>query len=153
MYHIRNGQNVRWTNTECACGTRLGNSVTCPAVDRSQFRSNGHQRIHIGYLQDAERMRTGKPTRTGQTAYQRTSNVHPPDIFIQWRPFEVLDMYKNCQRIGPDKTDITWHVTHSRHEERTRHACKRTENFTVRYASDSAIRWGVTVTLYTEPKV
>ena len=36
-----------------------GNSVTCHAVDRLQLRLNGHQRIHIGYLQDATRMRTG----------------------------------------------------------------------------------------------
>ena len=83
----------------------------------SYLRSNGHQRIHTGYLQDAER------TRTGQTAYQRTSNVHPPDIFIRWRPFEVLNMFKTCKRIRPDKTDITWHGTH---EERTRNACERT---------------------------
>ena len=60
MYRIRNGQNVRWTITECACGTRPGNVVTCPVVDRSQLRSNGHQRIHRGYLQDVERMRTGQ---------------------------------------------------------------------------------------------
>ena len=98
------------------CGTPPGNSVltvTCPVVDgpfatkilscpvSSCLRSNGHKRIHTGYLQDAQR------TRTGQTAYQRTSNVHPPDIFIRWRPFEVLNMFKTCQRIRPDKTDIT----------------------------------------------
>ena len=85
-------------------GTRPGSSVltvTCPVVDRSQLRSNGHKRMHTGYLQDAER------TRTGQTAYQRTSNVHPPDIFIRWRPYEVLNMSKTCQRIRLDKTDIT----------------------------------------------
>ena len=123
---------VRYLNVLCVphqglvrltCGTCPGNSVltvTCPVVDRSQVRSNGHQRIHTGYLQDAER------TRTGQTAYKRTSNVHPPDIFIRWRPFEVLNMFKTCQRIRPDKTDITWHGTHSPHEERTRNACERT---------------------------
>ena len=60
---IRNGQNVRRTNTECAHGTRWGNSFTCPAVDRSQLRSNRHQQIHKGYLQDAERMRTGQTAR------------------------------------------------------------------------------------------
>ena len=43
--------------TECACGTRPGNSVTCP------HNSNGHQRIHTGYLQDAERMKTGQTAR------------------------------------------------------------------------------------------
>ena len=42
-----------------------------------------------------------------QTAYQRISNVHVPYIFIWWRPFEVLNMSKTCQWIGPDKTDIT----------------------------------------------
>ena len=83
--------------TECACGTRPGTQITCPVVDHSHLRSNGH----TGYLQDAER------TKTRQTAYQRTSNVHPTDIFIRWCPFKVLNMSKNCQRIGPDKTDIT----------------------------------------------
>ena len=123
---------IRYLNVLCVpcqelvrlnCGTRPGNSVltvTCPVVDRSQVRSNGHQWINTGYLQDAER------TRTGQTAYQRTSNVRPPGIFIRWRPFEVLNMFKTCQRIRPDKTDITWHGTHSPHEERTRNACERT---------------------------
>ena len=55
-----------------ACGTRPGNSfstVKCPVVDRSQLRSNGHKRMHTVYLQNAER------TRTGQTAYQRTSET------------------------------------------------------------------------------
>ena len=42
-------------------------------------------------------------TRTGQTAYQRTSYVHPPYIFTKWHPFKVLNMAKTCQRIGPDK--------------------------------------------------
>ena len=65
-------------------------------------------------------------TRTGQAAYQRMSNVHPPYIFISWSPFEVLNMSKTCQRIGPDKTDITWHGTHSPHGEWTRKACKQT---------------------------
>ena len=123
---------IRYLNILCVpcqelvrltCVTRPGNyvlTVTCPVVDRSQVKSNGHQRIHTGYLQDAER------TRTGQTAYKRTSNVHPPDIFIRWRPFEVLNMFKTCQRIRPDKTDITWHGTHSPHEERTKNACERT---------------------------
>ena len=76
-------------------------TVTCPVVDRSQLRTNGHKLMHTRYLHDAER------TRTGQTAYQRTSNVYPPGIFIRWHPFEVLNMSKTCQRIRPDKTDIT----------------------------------------------
>ena len=104
---------IRYLNVLCVacqelvrltCGTRPGNSVltvTCPVVDRSKLRSNGDQRICTGYLPDAERMRTG------QTAYQRTSNVHPPDIIIRWRPFEVLNMSKTCERTRPDKTDIT----------------------------------------------
>ena len=44
-------------------GTRPGNSVTCLEVDRSQLRSNGHQWIHTGDLQDAERMRTRQTAR------------------------------------------------------------------------------------------
>ena len=83
-------------------------------------------------------------TRTGKTAYQRTSNVHQPDIFIRWRPFEVLNMSKTCQRIGPDKTDITWHGTHSPHEELTRNACERTRmdrEFYCPLSSVSAIRY------------
>ena len=91
---------IRYLNVLCipcqelvrlTCGTRPRNSVltvTCPVVERSQLRSNGHKRMHTGYLQDAER------TRTGQTAYQRKSNVHPPDIFIRWRPSEVLNVSK-----------------------------------------------------------
>ena len=43
--------------------SRPVNYVTCPAVDLSQLRSNGHQRTHAGYLQDAERMRTGQTAR------------------------------------------------------------------------------------------
>ena len=86
---------------------------------------------------DTYRIPTGCPThenrinhtRTGQTAYQRTSNVHAPDILIWWRPLEVLHMSKTCQRIGPDKTDITWQVTHSPHGERTRNACERTRTY------------------------
>ena len=120
--------NMRYSSRE------LGFNRYIPVVDRSQLLSNGHQRIHSRYLQDAER------TRTGQTAYQPTSNVHPPDIFIRWRPFKVLNMFKTCQRIRPDKTDINRHGTHSTHEERTRNACEQTENFTARYVSISAIR-------------
>ena len=63
---------IRYLNILCVpcqelvrltCGTRPGNSVltvTYSVVDRSQLGSNGQQRIHTGYLQDAE------PTRTGQ---------------------------------------------------------------------------------------
>ena len=114
------------------CVTHPGNSVltvTYPVVDRSQLRSNGHKRVHTGYLHDAER------TRTGQTAHQRTSNVHPPDIFIRWRPFEVLNMSKTCQRIRPDKADIpdTERIHRMRNGQETHaNGHERTENFTVR---------------------
>ena len=87
-------------NRYMSCNWPFATKILSCLVSSCQ-RSNGHQRIHTGYLQDAER------TRTGQTASQRTSNVHPPDIFIRWRPFEVLNMFKTCQRIRPDKTDIT----------------------------------------------
>ena len=46
-------------------------TFTCPVVDRSQLKSNWHQSIHSGYLQNVEHMTTR------QTAYQRTSNHHP----------------------------------------------------------------------------
>ena len=101
----------------------------------SQVRSNGHQRILTGYIQDAERKRTGR------TAYKRTSNVHPPDIFIRWRPLEVLNMFKTCQRMtkrtSPDTERI--HRTRNRQEMQA-NGHERTDNFTVRYASVSAIR-------------
>ena len=108
MYLIRYGENVRWTNTEYACGTRLGNSVTCPVVDRSQSRLNGHQGMHTGYLQDNERMITRQNAREPDKPHtHRTSNVHPPDIFIGWRPFEVLNMSRTCKRIGLTKHYLT----------------------------------------------
>ena len=133
-----------WMITECACGTRPGNSVVCPVVNpfttQVERTSTNSYRIPTGCRTHKNRTnRTG----TGQTAYLHTSNVHLPDIFIRRRPFEVLNMSKTCQRIGPDKTDITWHGTHSPHKELTRNACERTrtaDNFTVRYASVSAIR-------------
>ena len=75
-------------------------TLTCPVDDRSPIRSNKHQQIHTRYLQDLER------TRNGQTPYQLTSNVHPPDIFIRWRPIEFLNMPKTCQLVVPDKTDF-----------------------------------------------
>ena len=143
MHRIRNGQNVRWTVTEFACGTNPRNSVTCPIVDHSQLRSNGYQRIHTGYLKDAERMRTRQTTRVPDKPHTnaRVTFIHRT-LFIRWRPFEVLNISKTCRRIWLDKTDITWHVTHSPHGERTRNACKgtqHTETFTVRYASVTAI--------------
>ena len=84
-----------------------------------------------------------KCTKNGQTAYQWMSNVYPPCVFIRWRLFKVLNMSRTCQRIGQDKTDITWHGMYSTHGERyVTHANghERTENFTVRYASVSTIQ-------------
>ena len=104
MYHIR--------NTECTCGTHPGNSVTCPVVDSSQLRSNRHQQIHTGYIQDAEHMRTGQ---TAQELDKYHTNIRAK-IFILRRQFEVLNMSKTCQQIGPDKADITCYGTHSSHE-------------------------------------
>ena len=37
-----------------------GELKTCLVVDRSQIGSNGHQRMHTGYLQDVERMKNGE---------------------------------------------------------------------------------------------
>ena len=42
---------------------RPGNSLTCPVVDQTQLRLNRHQPVHTGYLQEAERMRTGQTAR------------------------------------------------------------------------------------------
>ena len=40
-------------------------------------------RIHRGYLQDAERMRTGQTARPPDKPHtERMSNVHPSDIFF-----------------------------------------------------------------------
>ena len=52
-------------------------------------------------------MNIGQTAQTGQTAYQRMSNVHPPYIFMQWHLIEILNMSKTCQWIGPDKMDNT----------------------------------------------
>ena len=96
--------------------------------------------MHTGYLQDAER------TRTGQTVYQHTSNVHPPDSFIRWRLFEVLNMSRTCQRIRPERTSPdTERIHRMRNGQKTNaNGHERTENLTVRYASVSAIRKGLT---------
>ena len=85
VFKTSNGH-VRWMNVTPVLACSLSGSHVV----------NGHQRIHTGYLQDADRMRTR------QTTYQRTSNVHPPDIFIRWRPFDVLNMSKTCQQKEPD---------------------------------------------------
>ena len=85
MYHIRNGQNSRWTKTECACGTRLGNSVylswSWPFTIQVERTSWDTYRIPTGCRTHENRT---NHTRTGRTAYQHTSNVHPPDIFIRY---------------------------------------------------------------------
>ena len=55
-----------------------------------------------GYIQDAEGIRTG------QTAYQPMSNVHPPYIFIRWHPLcpKLADGYDQTKRISPDTERI-----------------------------------------------
>ena len=98
-------------------------SWSWPFTTQVERTSTDTYRIPTGCQTHAKRTNC---TRTGQTAHQRTSNLHPPDILIRWRPFEVLNMSKTCQWIGPDKTDITWHGMHSLHDERTRNACERT---------------------------
>ena len=96
-----------------------------------ELRFNRYMSCSWPFASQVDRTSTdtyGIPTgcRTNENRTNRTSYVHPPDIFIRWRTFEVLNMFKTCQRIRPDKTDITWHGTHSPHEERTRNACERT---------------------------
>ena len=96
--------------TECACGTRPGNSVTCPVVNpfttQVERTSTDSYRIPTGCR--THENRTNR-TRTGQTAYQRTNNVHPPDIFIPWRPFEVLNIVQNLptDRTGQNGYHLT----------------------------------------------
>ena len=55
-----------------------GNSFTCPVVDRTQLRSNGHQRVHTGYLQEAERMRTGQTAREPGKPHTNCHGTHSP---------------------------------------------------------------------------
>ena len=100
-------------------------SCSWPFTAQVERTSTDTYRIPTGCRNNENRT---KRTRTWQAAYmyQRMSNVHPPYIFIRWRPFEVLKKSKTCQRIEPKKTDTTWHGTHSPHGERTRNACKRT---------------------------
>ena len=57
---------------------------------------------------------------TGQNAHQRLANVRLTDIFIRWRPFQVLSMFKICHRIPTDKTDITGQGMYKQDQERTR---------------------------------
>ena len=66
MYRIRNGKKTlaeqsQNENAELVREPLL--QCTCLAVDRSQLKSNGHQRIHTESLQDAKRMRTGQTAR------------------------------------------------------------------------------------------
>ena len=67
MYRIRNGHNIRQMITECACGTRPGNSVTCPVVDpfttQVERTSTDTYEIPTGCRTHENR------TTTGQTAY------------------------------------------------------------------------------------
>ena len=81
--------------------------------------------------------------RTGQTAREpgkphtngRVTFIHRTSLY------GGVHHVKICQRIGPDKTDITRHGTSSPLEEWTRNACERTRTdreLTARYASVSA---------------
>ena len=98
-------------------------SCSWPLTTQVKRTSTDTYRIHTRCRMHENRTNL---TRTGQTAYQCINKVHPPYIFIRWRPFEVLNMSKTCQRIGTDKSDSTWNGTHSPHGEQTRNACKRT---------------------------
>ena len=61
MYRIRIGQTLaEGSQNEYAV---LVGETLLPAWQLTQLRSNGHQRIHTGYLQDAESMRTGQTAR------------------------------------------------------------------------------------------
>ena len=107
------------------------------------FHNSGRTDID-GYIQGAYRMPDARELDKPHTNAQETF-IHRTYI-----SGGVRSKFWTCQLIRLDKTDITWHATHSPHEELTRNACERnerTENFTVRYASASTIREGVTVTL------
>ena len=118
--HSLNDHRMRmWFSSRKLCYLSCSWPFTTPVVRTS----TDTYRIPTG-IQTQEN-RTNR-TWTGQTAYQRMSNVHLPYIFIWWRPFVVLNMSKTCQRIRPDKKNITWQGTYSPHGERTRSACKQT---------------------------
>ena len=132
---------LRWTITECACCIRPGNSVTCPVVDNSQLRSNRHQRIHTGYLQDAERMRTW------QTAWESDrphTNAWVKFIHRTYLSGGVHLKFWPCPKLanGSDRTKQispdTERIQRMANGQASGH--QRTENFTVRYTSVSAIR-------------
>ena len=146
MYRIRYGQNVGWTITEWTCDIRWGNSFTCPAVDRSQLGSNGLQRIHTGYLQDAERIRTEQTAREPDKPHTCTNAwvTFTHRTYLSggvrskfWTCPKLANGKDRTKRISPDTGRIhrmrNWHVTHA-------NGHKRTENFTARYAAVSAIR-------------
>ena len=87
--------------TECACDTRQGNSVTWPVVDRSQLRSNRHQRVHTGYLQDAQRMRTGQ-THENRTDRIPTHELRSSTIHIY--PMASVRIFEQVQNLPTDRT-------------------------------------------------
>ena len=75
-------------------------------------------------------------TRTGQTAYQRLSIIHLPYIFIRWRLFDQ-NLPGLDKRISPD-TERNLRMRNGHESHANRH--EQTDNFTVLYASVSAIR-------------
>ena len=81
MYRIRNGQKFVEGSQNVHAVLVPGTLLPVLLLILSQLRSNGHQRIHTGYLQDAERMRTGQTARQPDKPHtEGISNVHPPDI-------------------------------------------------------------------------
>ena len=143
MYRIRNEHNVRWTITECTWGTHLGNSNKCLVVDRSQIRSEGHQRIQKGYQQDAERMRNvqtacqpDKPHTTARVTFIHQTSLSGGVCSKFWTCPKLANGQNRIQQISPDTERI--HRTRNGQEKHAnRH--KLTENCTVRYTSVGAI--------------
>ena len=108
MCCIGNGQSVLCI--PCPFDMRYSSifTLTCPVVDRSQLRSNGHQRTHTGYLQDAER------TRIRQTAYQPTSNGLHWNLYHVY-PVASVQSFKHVQNLPTDKAgqnghQLTWNA-------------------------------------------
>ena len=91
-------------------------TVTCLEVDCSTAQIDG-------YTQDTYRMLdAGEPDK--QHTNGQVTFIHRTSLSGGVRP-KFLNI-KTCQRIRPDKTDITCHGTHSPHEKLTRNACERT---------------------------
>ena len=125
-------QNVRRTIAECTCGNRPGNSFTCPVVDRSQRRSNGHQRINTRYLQDAETMRIGQTARELDRPHTNALVMYINRTYLSGG---VRSNFEHAQNLPTDRTGQNGY-----HRTQNAFGHERTENFTVCYASVSAIR-------------